>query len=1057
MFIETFVKRPILSSVCSIIILLAGLICITVLPVEYYPQLAPTQITVSANYVGADATTVEATITTPLEQAINGARGMKYMTSSSGNDGTSTINVVFDNARNQDDALLDVETRVKQIEPTLPAEVKATGVSIAKNSTAMVLMYIVRAKNNEYDTKFLSNYADRYLKDYIQRVNGVANVIIYGEQKYAMRVWLDPYKLANRNLTPSDVVNALSEQNVQVAAGQIGGTPSGKNQQIAMNIQVPGRLVTPDEFGEIVLKSANGNIVQLKDVARMELGAESYNALTSYNGNNAVALAIMQLPDANAMEVAKGIKAQMAELEKKFPPGMEALLSIDSTNLVKESIKEVLLTLVGSVLLVIMVIYLFLQKFKTTLIPAVAIPVSLVGAFIFMKLLGFSINTLTLFGIVLAIGLVVDDAIIVVENIERFIKDKKMNPQKASIEGLKEIFGAVIATSLVLITVFIPIAFFPGITGKLYKQFALTIAFSIFFSAFVSITLTPAMSAILLNDKETKTSKFFEMFNILFDKILAGYKILLEKIIIKRKQVYTIFLILLAATFLLLKIVPKSFVPTEDQAYFMVMLQAPVGYSLENTRKINEKVFKALETEKDEIIGYFDFTGYSFTGISPNKMVMFVILKPNDERKGKKRSSEEIVKRINVEFSKIPDAIINAFGPPTIDGIGIVGGFQFEIKDDASHSLEELSNATQNVIAQGYQSTKLTNVYSTFTANNPQVDVQVDKLKAKQMHLSLKDIYDTLQISLGSFYVNDFTYLNKSYRVYVQADSAFRKNFNDIGQLYVRNYLGQMIPVSNLVTYKTKYNPDTINHYNLRRSTEISGEAASGTSLGEAAKEMERIAKKALPQNFSFEWSGVVLESQSSGASSSLIFVLSLVFVFLILAAQYESVFSPVIILMAVPLAIFGAMSFQWIRGLENDVFCQIGLVMLIGLASKNAILIVEFANQLLEQGRSIKNAALEACLIRFRPIIMTSLACILGVLPLVLAHGVGAKSRISMGTTVFGGMLVSTILNLFVTPVLYILVMTIQKRLNMAKNPEIKKRFVNYLSNLSKKGGRSE
>ncbi len=436
---------------------------------------------------------------------------------------------------------------------------------------------------------------------------------------------------------------------------------------------------------------------------------------------------------------------------------------------------------------------------------------------------------------------------------------------------------------------------------------------------------------------------------------------------------------------------------------------------------------------------------------------MFVILKPTEERKGKYHSSEEIVKRINAEFAKIPDAIINAFGPPAIDGIGTVGGFQFEIKDDASHTLEELSTATQKVISEGYKSTKLSNLYSTFTANNPQIDVQVDKLKAKQMNLSLKDIYDTLQISLGSYYVNDFTYLNKSYRVYIQADNAFRKNLEDIGQLYVRNNTGQMIPVSNLITYKMKYSPDTINHYNLRRSTEISGNAANNASLGEAVKEMEKIAKKILPQNFSYEWSGVVLESQSSGASSSLIFVLSLVFVFLILAAQYENLFSPAIILMAVPLAIFGAMSFQFLRGLENDVFCQIGLVMLIGLASKNAILIVEFANQLTEQGKSIKDAALEACLIRFRPIMMTSLTCILGILPLVLAHGVGAKSRISMGTAVFGGMLVSTFLNLFVTPILYIIVMTIQKRLNMAKNPEIKKRFINYLASLKNKGGKNE
>lgn len=1042
MFVETFIKRPILSSVCSIIIFLAGLICIPLLPVEQYPQLAPSQITVMANYIGADAKTVEATVTTLLEQSINGARGMKYMTSSSGNDGTATINVIFDSERNIDDALLDVQTRVKQVESRLPAEVKATGVTIEKNSTAMVLLYALEAKNDEYDIDFITNYADRYIKDYIQRINGVASAMIYGERIYAMRLWIDPFKLASHGLTASDVVNALNEQNIQVAAGQIGGAPNVKGQSVQMNIQAPGRLVDAGEFEDIVLKTNGNNIVRLKDVGRAELGAESYNVISTHNKKEAVSIAVFQLPDANAIDVTTKVKSQMKDLQKNFPPGLEATLSIDSSNIVKESIKEVLLTLIGSILLVIGVIYLFLQKFKTTLIPAVTIPVSMVGTFALLKAFGFSINTLTLFGIVLATGLVVDDAIIVVENIERFIKEKKMTPAEAAVEGMKEIFGAVIATSLVLITVFVPIAFFPGTTGKLYKQFALTIAFSIFFSAFVSVTLTPAMSAIFLKEKSSMHFKFFDIFNDFLSKVIAKYKIWLNVVLNNKKKVFVIFYLLLALTFVLFKIVPQSFIPIEDQAYFITMIQTPEGTSLDETQKVVEKVNKIFEKEKG-IKASFNITGYSFSGKSSNKAILFVELLQHHERKSKKHSANAIVSRLNQEFSKMPDGIIVAFEPPAIEGIGNVGGFQFEIKDDASHSPEELSDVTQQVITESLKSPYLTGLFTSFSANNPQIDLKVDKLKAKQMNISLKEIYDTLQVFLGSAYVNDFTYLNKSYRVYVQADKEFRSSPENIGQLYVRSYEGTMLPLANLVTYSTIYSADTIFHYNLRRSTEITGSVAGGKSMGQAISEMEKIAKKVLPQNFSYEWSGIVLEQQESGSQAGIIFALSLLFVFLILAAQYENVFAPAIILLAVPLAIFGAIFAQFVRGIDNDVFCQIGLVMLIGLASKNAILIVEFANQLHLAGKNLREAVVEAALIRFRPIMMTSLACILGITPLVLAKGVGAASRISMGTAVFGGMIVSTILNLFLIPILYITIMTMQKRILAFNTPEIKTRLL--------------
>lgn len=647
-----------------------------------------------------------------------------------------------------------------------------------------------------------------------------------------------------------------------------------------------------------------------------------------------------------------------------------------------------------------------------------------------------------MFGIILATGLVVDDAIIVVENIERFIQNKNMKPSVAAVEGMKEIFSAVIATSLVLITVFVPIAFFPGTTGKLYKQFALKIAFSIFFSAFVSVTLTPAMSAILLKEKKDKVLKIFRLFNIFMKKTRFKYKKVLNTVLNNKKRVYTIFYCLLGITLILFKVVPQSFIPIEDQAYFSVMVQAPEGTSLNQTQNIVKKVRKLLAKE-DDIVGSFEFTGYSYTGKSSNKSLMYVNLKPNHERKGKKHSANTIVNRLNKEFAQIPDALIVAFEPPAIEGIGTVGGFQFEVKDDASHILEELDTVTKNIISESLKSPKLSGLFSSFTANNPQIDLQVDKLKAKQMNLSLKDVYDTLQVYMGSVYVNDFTYLNKSYRVYAQADKPFRASPDSIGQLYVRSSDGKMLPLSNLTTYSTTHGADTIFHYNLRRSTEITGSASQGTSMGQAVREMEKLASKVLPQNFSYEWSGIVLEQQESGKLAGLIFLLSFVFVFLILAAQYENLFSPIIILLAVPLAIFGAITFQFLRGLDNDVFCQIGLVMLIGLASKNAILIVEFANQLHAKGANFRDAVVEAAYIRFRPIMMTSFACILGMLPLVFATGVGSTSRISMGTAVCGGMIVSTILNLFLIPVLYISVMNFQRKLKAYNTPEVRERYL--------------
>jgi HAE1 family hydrophobic/amphiphilic exporter-1 len=1049
MFIEFFVKRPRFAAVCSIIIVLMGLLALPSLPVAQYPEIAPPQITVNAHYIGANAQVVESAVTTPLEQEINGVKGMKYMTSTSSNDGTCGVTIVFETGTDLDAALVEVQNRVQTAEARLPAEVKLTGVNIAKNSPAMVFVYGLYSENAKYSNSFISNYADRYIKDQLKRVEGVGNIIIFGERKFAMRLWLDPGKLAARKLTATDIVKALKEQNVQVAAGQIGEPPADENQAIQMSVKASGRLETPEQFEDLIVKSGGGSLVRLKDVGRAELGSESYSSQLRYKGQEAVGIAVFQLPEANSLEVGNKVKKELAKLYKSFPPGLVAVQVVDATSVISDSIREVIFTLLGAILLVIAVIYVFLQDWKTTLIPVITIPVSLLGTFAFLKLFGFSINTLTLFGITLATGLVVDDAIVVIENIERFIKEKGMPPAIAAVEGMKEVFGAVIATSLVLIAVFVPIAFFPGTTGQLYKQFALTIASSIAISAFNAITLTPALSALLLGHKH-EHFPIFDKINEFIQKSRDFYSKWLNIIIQNKNKAIAVFIALIVITFGLTKFVPSGFIPNEDQGWFLTMVQAPEGTSLEKTRQIVDKV-EAVIASVPEVEGGFSVGGFSFSGAAPNKGMLFTRLKPLEERKGAGKSANAIVNKLRGQLLGMPDAIVVAFEPPAIRGVGSFGGFQFEIKDDGTHDLNTLAMSTRAVIGTGMKSPVLSGLMSTFTANDPQLRVDVDRFKAKQLDVSLNEIYSTLQIFLGSMYVNDFDYLNRVYRVYAQADQEFRNNPDSIGQFYVRSENNNMIPLSNLVSVSQTYAPQIINHYNMFRSTEITGSPTPGKSSGQAIAEMESIAKKVLPAGMTFEWSGTALEEMESASKAAMIFLISFIFVYLILVAQYESFVNPLIIIMAVPMAFFGALSAQFFRGLQNDVFCQIGLVMLIGLASKNAILIVEFANQLREKGFSIVDAAKQAAAIRFRPIIMTSLAFILGIFPLVVATGAGSASRNSMGTAVFGGMIVSTLFNLLLIPVLYITVMTIRE--NFKKNPDSVEKSEDSIQNTPSQG----
>lgn len=1023
MFVDFFIRRPVFATVCALMIILAGAVVIPTLPIAQFPDLAPPQVSVSSFYVGASAQTVETAVTIPLEEQINGAEGMQYITSDSGNDGSSSITVTFNLDRDPDLAAVDIQNRVNTAQGVLPAAVKATGVTVAKASNNFVLGAAVYSPDQRYSTLFMSNYLDVYVRDALKRVPGVADVMIFNERKYSMRLWLDPERMAARGLTASDVVSALQEQNVDIAAGSVGQPPARPGQSYQISVRAIGRLSEASQFDNIILKTnADGTLVRVRDVGRAELGAESYGSALEFNGHPSVGIGITQLSTANALEVDRLVLAELDRLSKHFPPGMVYKNAFDTTDAVGESIRDVLSTLVEAIILVILVIFLFLEDWRSTIIPSVTIPVSLIGTFAFIKLLGFSINTLTLFGITLATGLVVDDAIVVIENIERHIQEGERDAKKASSAAMKEVTGAVIATSLVLVAVFVPVAFFPGTTGILFRQFALTIAFSISISAFNALTLTPSLSALLLGRELGEKWWLFKMVDRVVGAVTRGYQRGLRGFLRFRLVAVILFFAGLGLTYWVFQKVPKSFVPTEDEGYFMIILQAPPGASVEYTRNIGEQVQAYLKTVP-EVENVFSITGFSFTGTAPNRGITFVTLKPYSQRKGEQHTAEAIVNRIRGPLFMINGALVLPFLPPPIQGLGTFGGFQYELQDQGGHSLQELADVTQKLIGAGNQRKDLASLFSSYTAGDPQFVVTIDRDKAKSLHVPLQQITNTLGVYMGSSYVNDFDFNNRSYRVYVQADQRFRESSKDIGEYYVRSDSGAMIPLENLVTVTQTTTPQVISHYNLFRSAEIDGSAAPGYSSGQAISAMEDLSQKVLPQGYSYEWTGLSLEELSSGKTTLLLFGLGTLVIYLTLSAQYESFVLPFIVLLAVPMAMLGALSAQWLRGLENDVYCQVGLVMLVGLASKNSILIVEFAEQLRERGMPLIEATVEAARIRLRPILMTSFAFILGVVPLVLATGAGENGRHSVGTTVFGGMIMSTVLNLFFIPVLYLII----------------------------------
>ena len=1029
MFVDTFIKRPILASVCSLVLILAGAIAIPTMPIAQYPPLAPPQVNVSAFYTGANAQEVETAVTTPLEQAINGVEGMLYMSSSSTNSGVSTITVTFDITRDQDLAAVDVQNRVNQTLGRMPAEVRTTGITVQKQSTGFVMAVGVYAEKGEYDSLFLSNYLDVYVKDALKRVPGVGDVIIFGERKYSMRIWVDPDRLAARQITANDVVQALREQNVQVAAGSLGQAPAPKGQMYQLSVRALGRLRDPAEFDDIILKSGqDGALVRLRDVGRAELGAETYASDLRFQGLSAVGFGVIQLPTANALDVEQAVSSELQRLSAQFPPGMKYQIAFDTTTVVRESIREVVKTLAEAIALVVLVIFIFLQTWRSTVIPAITIPVSLVGAFAFVKLMGFSINTLTLFGIILATGIVVDDAIVVIENIERHIQEYKVSAAKAASDAMREVLGAVIATGLVLVAVFVPVAFFPGTTGRLYAQFSMTIAFAVALSVFNAVTLTPALSALLLDRESHEKGRFFSFFERVITAGTNTYVRALSVGMRVRWGLVGLFVVTLGLTYWVYQSVPQAFVPEEDQGYFIVQVQAPAGASLEYTGQIARQAEQVILKDPD-VLALFSVMGFSFSGAAPNQGIMFVRLKEFADRRGDAHSLQTVLGRISGPLFELPGAIVVAFTPPSIPGLSRFGGFEFQVLDQTGTDIGTLAQATQGLVGAGNRSPKLRGLFSPFTANDPQLQVTIDRQRALALGLPLGEVTNALQVFLGSQYVNDFEFNNRAYRVYVQADQRFRSNAQALKQLYARTRTGQMVPLEQVVQLEETTAPQVISHFNLFRSATINGSAAPRVSSGDALGEMERLAQSTLPQGMGYAWSGISLEETKAGRQSFYIFGLALLLVYLTLAAQYESLVLPFIVLLGVPLAVLGALSAQWVRGLANDVYCQVGLVMLIGLAAKNAILIVEFAEQLRERGMSVIEAAVEAARIRLRPILMTSLAFVLGVLPLAFATGAGQEARHSVGTAVAGGMLVSTFLNVVFIPILYVVVQTVRGR----------------------------
>lgn len=1038
-----FIDRPIFASVLSILIVLVGSLALIGLPITQYPEIAPPTVVVSTAYPGANAQVVADSVTAPIEQEVNGVEDMLYMSSQSTNSGTMALTITFKSGTNLDKAQVLVQNRVALAEPKLPEEVRKQGISVKKRSPDLSMVVNLVSPNNRYDSVYLSNYASLQIRDTLSRVSGVGEIMLFGGRDYSMRLWLNPQKIASLNLTASEVVNAVREQNVQVAAGVVGQQPTQESSAFQYTISTLGRLKQPEQFGEIIIKQdEDGKITRLKDVARIELGAKDYNSDLFLDGNPTVGLAIFQLPGSNALETKAAVVKAMEKLKERFPEDMDYLLVYDTVVFIQQSIDAVVHTLFEALALVVLVVVIFLQNWRATIIPLLAVPVSLIGTFAVMSGLGLTLNTLSLFGLVLAIGIVVDDAIVVVENVERHIAEG-MTARAATRKAMSEVMSPIIATALVLVAVFIPTAFITGVSGAFYKQFALTISVATVISAFNSLTLSPALCALLLDrahhnpDLFTRMMDkllgwFFRRFNYFFDSFSNQYSRLIARLIRMSAVVLVLYVGLNGLNYFAFNTVPMGFIPQQDQGYLILNVQLPDAASLARTEEIVHKASRV--TQETEGVKHVNaYAGFSILSGSTqsNVATMFARLDSFENRAGnKKLYADEIIKNLSQRLSKIEGAQINVFAPPPIRGMSAVGGFKLQIQDRSNAGVEELQKVTQEMIAKGSQQSGLVGLMSTFKASVPQIFLDVDRLHAKTLNLSLKDVFDTLQIYLGSLYVNDFNIFGRTYQVVAQADSQFRMQPEDILELKTKNKAGEIVPLASFVNVQQIMQPDRIMRYNMYPAADINGATLPKVSSGDAINMMTTLLENDLPRGFSFEWTELSLQQVMAGNVSVLVFALSVVFVFLALAAQYESWATPFAVILIVPMCILSAMAGIWFNDMDNNIFTQVGFIVLVGLASKNAILIVEFAKHREEQGLSLLDATLEASRLRLRPILMTSFAFIMGVFPLVISTGAGAESRHILGITVFSGMIGVTFFGLLLTPIFYIVVQKFSKRL---------------------------
>ncbi|UMR28941.1 efflux RND transporter permease subunit [Massilia sp. MB5] len=1040
-FSRFFVDKPIFAAVLSIIIFVAGLISIFKLPISEYPDVVPPSVVVRAQYPGANPKVIAETVAAPLEEQINGVEHMLYMTSQNTSDGALMLTVTFKIGTNVEQAETAVQNRVQRALPRLPEEVRQIGVTTVKSSPNLTMVVHLVSPDGRYDDLYLRNYGVLNVKDQLARIPGMGEVNFFGSGDYAMRIWLDPQKVAGRGMTAGDVVNAIREQNVQVAAGVVGQAPA-KGSEFQLTVNTQGRLSSVEEFGEIIVKTnADGALTRLKDVARIELGSNNYALRSLLNNKSAVAIGIFEAPNANALQLSSDVRAKMQELSKDFPEGVKFDIVYDPTQFVRESIKAVIHTLLEAIALVVIVVIIFLQTWRASVIPLLAVPVSIVGTFAVMMACGFSINTLSLFGLVLAIGIVVDDAIVVVENVERNIENG-LSPRDATIQAMKEVSGPIIAIALVLCAVFVPIAFVSGLSGQFYRQFALTIAISTVISAFSSLTLAPALSASLLKahgappDALTRFmnkifGRFFAWFNRFFNRSSHSYETGVQGVLKRKSASVLVYLVLAVAAAFMFKLVPAGFVPAQDKQYLVGFAQLPDAASLERTEAVIRKM-SDLAKDIPGVEASVAFPGLSINGFTnaPNAGIVFVTLKPFDQRKSKSESGEAIAAEINKRMGAVQDAFVMVFPPPPVSGLGTIGGFKMMIEDRDNLGFDELYKAVQAMQMKGWQDPRLQGVFSSFQINVPQLFADVDRAKAKQLGVPLATIYQTLQINLGSMYVNDFNQFGRTYQVRVQADAPYRSQADQIALLKVRNDKGEMIPLSSLMRVKDSYGPDRVQRYNNYVAADMNGAPGLGMSSGQVQAVLEQIAKETLPKGISYEWTELTYQDILSGNTMKYVFPLCVLLVFLVLAAQYESWTLPLAVILIVPMSILCALVGVKLTGGDNNVFTQIALFVLVGLASKNAILIVEFARELEDHGRSVVQAALEACRLRLRPILMTSIAFIMGVVPLVFSVGAGAEMRHAMGVAVFAGMLGVTFFGLFLTPVFYVLLRTLAKRL---------------------------